>query len=130
MAERRQADIDGIEHDFDRDEHEDDVSAPEEADQAYAEKDRAQSQTSAYGHHQELVFLLATTTAPTMAARRMREAISNGRANSVKSAVPIEARLPGEAAPTVSGAPGAGAASRRCHARAAKANPAAALNGQ
>ena len=58
MAEGRQADVDGIEHDFDRDEHEDDVAPAEEADQTNREEDRAEPQTRAHGHHQGSVFLL------------------------------------------------------------------------
>ena len=70
------------------------------------------------------VFLLAITTAPTMAARRMRDAISKGSANSVNSAVPIAERLPGEAPPAAGrGAVGASAGSRAYHARRREGQP-------
>src|SRR5262249_55514651 len=88
IAEGREAEVDGIEHDLDRDEHQDDVASPEKADQANGEKDRAQPQASARRDHSGLAFLRATTIAPTMAARRISEAISNGSPNRVKSAMP------------------------------------------
>ena len=92
-AETSQTEVYCIEHDFNRDEHQDDVSACQETEHPDSEQDSAQSQNRT-DRHNHAAFLLARTTAPMIAARRSRDAISNGSANGPKSAMPIAARLP------------------------------------
>src|SRR5262245_15177724 len=130
LAEGRQADVDRIQHDFDRHEHEDDVAPAEEADQPDREEHGAERDARAEGYHQAPPFL-ATTTAPTMAASRMSEAISKGSAKCVKSARPIAERLPGEgSAAAARGGIDIRPGSRANQARAAKPSPAPAHSGQ
>src|SRR5262249_18357181 len=131
LTESRQRDVDRIQHDLDRHEHQDDVAAAEEADQPDRKEHGAKCDARADRDHHAPAFLLATTTAPTMAARRISEAISNGSVNRVKSACPIAERLPGEGS-IAAARPAAGtrAGSRANHASAAKPTPAAAESGQ
>src|SRR5262249_27569508 len=132
LTERSQADVDRVQHDLDRHQHQDDVAPAEKSDEANREEDGAQPQARTDGHHQDSIFLLATTTAPTMAARRMRDAISKGSANRVvNNVVPIDGRLPSDGpAAAVCCVLGTSPGSRAYHARAANPTPIAAHVGQ
>src|SRR5207245_350436 len=94
-AEGGQTEVYGIEHDLNRDEHQDDVAPGQESEHSDPKEDSAQSQNRAHWpNHDPAALLPARTTAPMMAARSNREAISKGNANGPKSAMPIAERPP------------------------------------
>src|SRR6266536_1065693 len=73
-GERDQVDVDGVEHELDREQHEDAVAAREHAVDAAAEEECAQDQVLVERHQS----LRAITTAPTSAASRSIDTTSKG----------------------------------------------------
>src|SRR5438067_2479840 len=107
------------------------AATAEKADEHDRKEHGAECDARADRYHQAPALRFATTTAPTMAARRISEAISNGSVNWVKSACPTAERLPGDGSVAAAcSAVGTRPGSRANQASAAKPKPAAAQSGQ
>src|SRR5258708_15417291 len=92
-AEGDERQVDGVEHDLDRQQDRDQVAPNEHAGRADAEQHRRQHEVVVQRRVHRNSSLRASTTAPTIATRIRTDVTSNANAYSVKSILPMAATL-------------------------------------